>query len=245
MLGMRPWLLPYEAAQYMSERLGANFKGAEFLRLGLDGAIQLSVHSPVPVDARICRGGKLTTRTISVEGTWTLLMEGEGKREVECLYAEATQTAAPSIAGKRGARVTREGLTCELPPTDRSNGLFRTRGSALPPEAKIVLSMEALSAFELTCHEMRSAAFREALTPTPAQQPLEDEALLKTRERNTLHTIIVALLSLSKLDDLTATKAAMSIEAETERLGKRVSRRRIEDHVKAARHLIEVPVNEE
>jgi hypothetical protein len=64
------------------------------------------------------------------------------------------------------------------------------------------------------------------------------ETPLATRKERTLLTIIAALASLAQLDITAPAKSGESIEAETERLGKRVAARTIAEHLNHAAELL-------
>ena len=236
-LSLRPWLLPHEAAVYLSDRLKTRIKGPEILRFGLDGAMQLSVHLPAPVEARICETGKRTSRVTLAEGIWTLPMEGQGKLEIESLYALNTGGPPLNVDGHWGAEVTKGDVRCQLPGT-KEIGI--RRGSAIPQTAQVVVTMEDLRAFELSWLQRHTSALRDASSAAP--KPVEDaETPLKTRERQALYAIIAALAHLAKIDLSTPSKSADAIEAETARLGCRVSVRTISNHLNAAAAVVDAP----
>jgi hypothetical protein len=143
--------------------------------------------------------------------------------ELERLYAHVQNYQPVYLDGKAGATVKQGDLVCQLPPDPGSNSGFSPRAaSAFPYGTGIVLARTALS------------AVLERLAALPKLQPTKEDTPVGTRERNTLHSIVAALLHLANLDITRPAKTAQVIEAECDRIGRPVAARTIQAHLNAA-----------
>ena len=141
--------MPFEAAEYLSERLKISIGPKEIFRLALDGELELSLHFPAPVAVTICKNGKLTQQETPAEGLWTLMLAGEGKLEVEKRFAQASGLPPVALTGQYGPRIRQGDRVCALIPEARPwPNVRQPPESAVPPEVQLVVAMNALKVFE-------------------------------------------------------------------------------------------------
>ena len=81
---LRPWLLPREAAAYLSAAIGEQVDEAEILRWALDDQIELSVRLDAPIAAR--RTESEASRHEPIEGLCALVIEGAVRTALENLF---------------------------------------------------------------------------------------------------------------------------------------------------------------
>ncbi|MDO8775179.1 MAG: hypothetical protein Q7K57_42035 [Burkholderiaceae bacterium] len=179
----------------------------------------------------------------------------------ECSYLEWEQTHEGFFAhqltdGNTGQYMTGQPLGWHYLQDPRQTGpfdcLFRFAASIRDP---IKLDWEAMTDWfslgsGMTLEQVeREAVFMqheieryEKHYPTLgcSTQPEIAEKLLGTTERKTLLTIIAALAKEAKINIEPPGKAALSIEALTDKMGVHVSKRAIEDHLKKIPDALEV-----
>ena len=193
---LRPWLLPREAAAYLSAAIGAQVDEAEILRWALDDQIELSVRLDAPIAAR--RTESEASRHEAIEGLCALVIEGAVRTALENLFdvqRDLRSTWQPIYFPV--ALVKKDGHVYRLvSPDETSLG-----------ESSLAVSKAALNEF-IRLHKP-SEPSRQAGTSSQDMHP---------RERNTLLVIIAALLRQAKLEGLSPYKAAESIAATVEEL---------------------------
>jgi hypothetical protein len=219
---VRPWLRIDEAAEFLTSQWHREVSAAEVLRLASDRQLPLCVWFPQPVVVVLLESGD----QIGIEGLWDLDLTGTGHVEVERLYHARSKLPAIHVMDMIGVVVYQGDTRCRLPSI-----AFKHRRpiSALPSRSYFVVRTSALQAL---AERLGPPATIEPPAPPVVETPLA------TRKERTLLTIIAALASLAQLDITAPAKSGESIEAETERLGKRVAARTIAEHLNHAAELL-------
>ena len=223
---LRAWLTLDEAAEYLSSETGLDVDEDDILRLGLDGKLQLSVNLLKPMTAvQDCEGAE----SEEVEGVWDLLLKGPVRPELETRYRARCGLPHVELDTREDvfdipvAFVTGEdGVVYQLLPSIKRSfdvcSLLVVQPQALDAVAA------SLASPSLGPEEQQPS--KPGDTTDPLDKPLRE------RERATLLTIIAALARAADIDISKASKAGAIIEAQTDKLGVRVSARAIEDHLK-------------
>jgi len=221
---LREWLTPYEAAEYLSDESG-RMTEAEVLRLSLDGHLRLCVNLPKPVSAELLDAkGTPTGRKLEALGLWELPMQGAARVFVEHEFNFRRHLPFIEIDWRKGATVTRDGVSCRLPGDEGASG-FSPRGrSAIPYGSCLAVKLADLQRFE-SDHLGRM----QSQEPSPAAGEVDKP--LGERERATLLIIIAALCKETGIDISKPAKAAQTIERAISHLGVTVAARTIADHV--------------
>ena len=222
-LALRKWLNIYEAAQYLSWKIGSpcgenGITDLDVLRFAIDGDLPLVVNLPT---------GTKDRAGLEVEGLWDLLMEGErgeaGRQQVECEYHDQANLPFIDMEDINGAWVERDGVRRQLQPMSGSTGIYPTSPSALSEGSVLAVRREALDAL----------ASKMPAPSAPASTDFLDRPLGE-RERATLLTVIAALAETAGVDLSQPTKASGQIEAMTiQTLKTRIPARTVESHLKA------------
>ena len=197
----------------------------------LDGADTLVLYDGL----RVSEGEVLVydKEVLGLEGVWDLSMLGAERLDVGRRLQELTGGPELDLVSLDGPIVSHSGKFCQLvarsrrtppsyssergdSPAEPEDPDYFYPAEGLPSDSVLVVRVSALEALKA----------RIAQVDAPAEKPLG------TRERTTLLVIIAALAKLAGLDLNRTTKAATAIEAETTRMGVRVSARSIEDHLK-------------
>ena len=121
------------------------------------------------------------------------------------------------VTGDGWIRTEREGFRGH-----RRERFWITAGQ-LPHDAVLVVRTAALD-------ELKARISQSSSTDT--SKPSSMDKLLDTRGRTSLLIIIAALASLAKLDVSKPSQAAVSIQAEADRLEAKIGLRTIEEHLK-------------
>jgi len=154
----------------------------------------------------------------AIDGLWELPVEGMAQQELEAIYSSARHYPSAKRSDVKGAIVRRDGMLCELPTERNSYDVV----SSWPQSTQIVI-------LRADAQRLATAIKQQVQTKRPAE--------VRTRERETLLTIIAALATdLGYLE--TPSKSAGVLEQTTLRLGHRVAERTIAAHLSAAKELV-------
>ena len=171
-------------------------------------------------------------RRKNIEGVWDLLLEGPGRLELEHRY-RVTCGLLPyvELGTDEGAFVTgEEGVVYQLLPS-RERPFAPKDNSVFPAGSQLGVRPQALDAVVASLASP-SLGPEEQQPSKPGDATDDLDRPLKERERVTLLTIIAALARAAGIDISKASKAGAIIEAQTDKLGARVSARAIEEHLK-------------
>ena len=251
LLKLKEWLTVPDAARHLSILFDEEVGEADVLRLALDGYLRLSVRfmDPSPalfgtihtvddtsecfdpssisdVDKREDEAERATRVLIDysdnlvldvegelhVDGIWDLLMRGGERAYVENKYQEMTNgPAVYPFYLEEGIYLVKEvaGTTkaCRLRPELPDGGI--------PNDSHLVVRTAALQELEKSL--------------SAAEKPIEKP--LGKRKEDTLLVIIAALAKMAKIDVTKPSRAASTIENQTELMGARVAARTIENHL--------------
>ena len=230
---LRAWLTLAEAAGYLYSRTGRDIKEDDFLRLALDGQLQLSVNLPQPVTAiQDCGGAELAGHRTQIEGMWDLLVKGPGRLELENRYRAACGLDYVKHNNRDGVFVTREeGVVYQLLSGWKEEGYAPKDTSVFPVGTVLGVRRQVLDAVVASlASSSLDPEEQQPSQPGDTTDPLDRP--LGERERTTLLTIIAALALEAEIDISKPSKAGGIIETRTIELDARVSARSIEDHLK-------------
>ncbi len=219
---LRGWYSGGEAKEYLSREVGSPIEQETvFVAAIRPKGVRLFLH--IPPNTKDKRGQILD------EGLWDLV-------------TERTDQGTP-------ARHHLSKLINDQTPLEGITGAFikRDRDKQSPRELNpFVWQGKAVGAWPLSC----TLAFKKEdldllakklkiETPTPAPEAAEkSDKPLGTRERETLLTIIAALLRKSKIDTSNPTRAAKTIVTEVELFGGKMHWQTVDDKLKQVKELI-------
>lgn len=221
---LREWLTPYEAAEYLSNETGS-MTDADVLRLSLDGHLCLCVNLPKPVSAELLDAkGTPTGRWTEALGLWELPMQGSARVFVEHEFSLRQRLPFIEVDWRKGANVTRAGVSCRLPGDEGASGPFWRGRSAIPYGSCLAVKLADLRIFE-SDHLGHKQPEQPSAAADRVDKPLGE------RERASLLIIIAALCKEAKIDISKPSKAAQTIAHGISQLGVEVAARTIADHL--------------
>lgn len=220
---LREWLTIHETASELRRTLGEPVSEADVLRLALDGHLSLAVYVPVALSVE-CQPAETDeldpdTERRSISGLWNLPLLGPARVEVERRHQSLLGNYVP-VPRPRGAFVEDGQWICRLPPDEGASGMTPRSPSELSEGSVLCVRRTAIQEF------LANAA------PQLAADKSKDPESLGRKERDSLLVIIAALMEEARISRAQTSKAAINIEAMTERQGARVARRTIENHLK-------------
>jgi hypothetical protein len=165
---------------------------------------------------------------MTIEGVWDLPMSGAARLQIEHQHNWIRNMPYISVGEIDGAVAARGGTECRLPPDRGSNSGFSPRSrSAFPEGSSVVILRVRLDGLASTAASLGTDAGRN-------EHPPRQERSLATRERATLHLIIVALARAARLDLSHPYKVGEMISALVAQLGHTVAVNTVASHLKAA-----------
>ncbi len=217
---LKQWLTVSEAAEYLALVFDEDVTESDVYQLALDGNLKLSVRFVNGAFVRPENSGptEAEEERVHLEGVWDLPMSGAEKLDVERAYQELIGGPDVDMLYRAlGERFVESSDGVQFVVLRASHEGGRTQffdAFCLPVDSVFVVRTKAL----------------EKLLQQAPDAPLDRK--LRTRERDTLLTIIGALCNEARLDVNHPSKAAGIIESLTTRLGARVSSRTVENHLK-------------